>query len=349
MGMGTSSNILLSLILSVILLSGIASFQPFAFANGEDEKEDEKIKTFESECAKKLDKKNLNLDGLFCLAIFALQQSIADLQNQFDVLFVQKDLDTPVLFLQVDPGSEAPALVVNDGTNDVFTVNKDGSIQIGSSTVVLNPDGTVTGGPLLLEAGSKVDGNLIVAPSPPCNNKDLTQLKGGNWKCSKPADIVASVGILPGSSGITEFVIELGPGMVTAKFPAFEVLQDFKITGLPTSTKEYTIPINLIRLEADMATDFASFEIILEESSDGVDFSQFFFIGTQEPTLGYLTKNNFAVNRDQIIIEAGDTEKFFRLIGRTFDLNPTFPTGSFENLKLVINLLLPEGATVTII
>jgi len=189
MGMGTSSNILLSLILSVILLSGIASFQPFAFANGEDEKEDEKIKTFESECAKKLDKKNLNLDGLFCLAIFALQQSIADLQNQFDVLFVQKDLDTPVLFLQVDPDSREPALVVNDGINDVFTVNKDGSIQIGSNTIVLNPDGTVTGGPLLLEVGSKVDGNLIVAPSSPCNNKDLAQLKGGNWKCTKPEDI----------------------------------------------------------------------------------------------------------------------------------------------------------------
>jgi len=142
---------------------------------------DEAPKTLAEECAEVLedDDDDIDLDGLFCLAIQSLNSG----------LFVQTDPTKPVLFLQVDPGSEAPALVVNDGTNDLFTVNKDGSIQIGSSTVVLNPDGTVTGGPLFLEAGSKVDGNLIVAPSPPCNNKDLAQLKGGNWKCSKPEDI----------------------------------------------------------------------------------------------------------------------------------------------------------------
>lgn len=141
---------------------------------------DQSPKTLAEECAKK--ENSNDFDSLFCLAIQSLDA-------QFDELFVQRDLDTPVLFLQVDPNSREPALVVNDGDNNVFTVNKDGSIQIGSGTVVLNPDGTVTGGPLFLEAGSEVDGNLIVAASPPCDNKDLVQLKGGNWKCTQPEDI----------------------------------------------------------------------------------------------------------------------------------------------------------------
>jgi len=312
---------------------------------------DEAPKTLAGECAEELEDDDMDLDGLFCLAIQSLNA-------QFDGIFVQTDPNKPVLYLQVDPNSREPALVVNDGTNDLFIVNNDGSIQIGSNTVVLNPDGTVTGGPLHLLVGSTVDNDLIstepdedtlgaLLGAPLCMNKDLVQIKGSKWQCSKPADIVTAVGILPGSSGITEFVIELGPGMVTAKHPAFEVLQDFKITGLPSSTKGYTIPINLIRIEADMATDLASFEIILEESSGGT-FSQFFFIGTVETTLGYRTQNNFVVNIDQIEIGKGETEKFFRLIGHTFDTKPTDPTGSFDNLKLVINLLIPKGATASL-
>jgi len=171
-------------VLASIILIGTIATGIVVFA-------DEPPKTLAEECAKKLDKNNLNLDGLFCLAIQSLNSG----------LFVQTDDTKPVLFLQVDPDSQAPALVVNNGTHDVFTVNKDGSIQIGSNTVIINPDGTVTGNPLFLLAGSTVDGNLIVAPAPPCNNKDLAQLKGGSWKCTKPEDIGA--GDFPNQSTIS--------------------------------------------------------------------------------------------------------------------------------------------------
>lgn len=91
----------------------------------------------------------------------ALWDAIDDLQTQIDgISFVQTDPNEPVLELQIDPNSNAPALIVNDGTNDLFLVNEDGSIQIGSNTVIINPDGTVTG-PLHLEAGSTIDGQPI--------------------------------------------------------------------------------------------------------------------------------------------------------------------------------------------
>jgi len=84
----------------------------------------------------------------------ALWDAIADLQSQIaNLTFVQDDLDEPVLELQVDPNSNAPALVVSDGTDDLFLVNEDGSIQIGSNTVVIRPDGKITAGgqPLVVQ------------------------------------------------------------------------------------------------------------------------------------------------------------------------------------------------------
>jgi len=106
-------------------------------------------KTLAEECAEELEDDDMDLDGLFCLAI----QSLNAKYNEF----FPTDPNKPVLYLKVNPESDAPALVVNDGTHDLFIVNNDGSIQIGSNTVVLNPDGTVTGGPLHLLAGSTVD------------------------------------------------------------------------------------------------------------------------------------------------------------------------------------------------
>jgi len=126
--------------------------------HGDDEgkcKKEKKVKTFESECAKILDRKKLNLDGLFCQAIIAIQEQL----DPF--LLVQDDPNEPVLEIQVDPSSDGPAILVADGTDPLFTVKNDGSIQFGSNTVIFNPDGTVTGGPLHLLDGSTVDGLLL--------------------------------------------------------------------------------------------------------------------------------------------------------------------------------------------
>jgi len=47
-----------------------------AFADDDDDDDRKKDKTLESKCAKKLMKKNLNLDGLFCQAIIAIQDML---------------------------------------------------------------------------------------------------------------------------------------------------------------------------------------------------------------------------------------------------------------------------------
>jgi len=70
-------------------------------------------------------------------------------------------------------------------------------------------------------------------------------------------------------------------------------------------------------------------------------------MGTDELALSYRASNHVLENEDRIIIEPGTTEKFFRIIARTFvpGTGPD-PTGSFDNLKLVMNLALPEGAII---
>jgi len=131
--------IILTISLIAVLLIGVVSFDD-AFAK--DHKEPKPPKE------KKL--KNNDIVAMFA----ALWDAIADLQAQIaNLTFVQDDLDEPVLELQVDPNSNAPALVVSDGTDDLFLVNKDGSIQIGSNTVVISPDGTITAGgqPLVVQ------------------------------------------------------------------------------------------------------------------------------------------------------------------------------------------------------
>jgi len=95
-----------AIVLAIAFLAGSIFTGTTAFADDDDDddrdKDDrdhndrKKDKTLESECAKKLRKKNLNLDGLFCQAIIAIQdmldmvkdfvadheERITDLENQ---------------------------------------------------------------------------------------------------------------------------------------------------------------------------------------------------------------------------------------------------------------------------
>ena len=57
--------------------------------------------TLEYKCAKQLEKKHLNLFGLLCGVIFALQDSIDDLQEQIDTMQLTPGPEGP-------PGSEGP-------------------------------------------------------------------------------------------------------------------------------------------------------------------------------------------------------------------------------------------------
>ncbi len=80
---------LLVFFLSLILVVSLTAITPFTFADDDDEDDDDNDddkkgpKTLESECAKK---KPTSFDGLFCIAIFLLQQAIADLQGQIDAI-----------------------------------------------------------------------------------------------------------------------------------------------------------------------------------------------------------------------------------------------------------------------
>lgn len=111
-----------------------------------------------------------------------LWDAIDNLQTQIDsISFVQDDPTEPALVIQVDPSSAEPALEVNDGTNVLFTVNNDGSIQIGSNTVIIRSDGTVDGGPLFLQAGSTVDGQLITTGAHTTDTNAGTLCTAGNY------------------------------------------------------------------------------------------------------------------------------------------------------------------------
>jgi len=187
-----------------------------------------------------------------------------------------------------------------------------------------------------------IDNDTLIEISTSCLINQIAKWDGNQWICADES---------PGSFS-TEFMLELGPDTVTnVEGPnQFKVLQDFKIINLPSSTQEYTIPINFMRMEANMAVDSSpsvssdAFRIILEESTRG-QFGQIISLFTKDAALDYRTSNNVLHNQDQVVIESGSTEKFFRVIAFTTDRDASVPTGSFDNFQLLINFPLPAGAT----
>jgi len=169
------------------------------------------------------------------------------------------------------------------------TVNKDGSIQIGSNTVIINSDGTVTGNPLFLLAGSTVDGNLIVAPAPPCNNKDLAQLKGGSWKCTKPGDIGAL------SGGVTE-----GTEVVVLDHSSFtgtsSVVPNGNMVGaeftMPTVANAYLISAIEVRTGTTINTSTTICAVVVRATGDEDDTFPIVTSGDFLPTSIVATARN---------------------------------------------------------
>jgi len=176
--MWASSNLLLSLILSVILLSGIASFQPFAFADDDDEEDhddendddhDDEPKTLESECAEELDDDD-----------FALQGVVADLLERVTLLEEEGVGGTGP---QGDPGPPGDA-----GTSCTVTSTPTGatiSCSDGTSADVTDGAGGLPG-----DAGT----SCTVTSTP----------TGATISCSDgtSADITDGAGGLPGADGI---------------------------------------------------------------------------------------------------------------------------------------------------
>ena len=87
--------------IATILLTSTIVVNPVAFADDDDDDDDDdnkKPKTLESECAEELEDDDIDLEGLFCLAILSIQNmldmvkaSIVDLQDK-DMALMDKDM-----------------------------------------------------------------------------------------------------------------------------------------------------------------------------------------------------------------------------------------------------------------
>jgi len=96
-----------AIVLAVAFLAGTIFTGTMAFADDDDDDDRDnddrdhddrkKDKTLESECAKKLRKKNLNLDGLFCQAIIAIQVML-DMVKE-----IVEDHETRIMALEEGP------------------------------------------------------------------------------------------------------------------------------------------------------------------------------------------------------------------------------------------------------
>ena len=102
----------------------------YSFADDKEDKKEKKIKTLESECGKKLDKKQLNFDGLMCQTLFELQSQVDALSvditiNWIDIVGIPADIadgddDTHLTEAEVD------AFVSNNGfSTEPHTVDTD--------------------------------------------------------------------------------------------------------------------------------------------------------------------------------------------------------------------------------
>ena len=118
-------------VIASILILSVFTISPFAFADDDDEDDDDddnkkEPKTLESECAKKLKKKNLNLDGLFCLAIISIQDMLDMVKA--DIAQLQNDLET----IELTPGPQGPrgdncSVSEDPLTGDITIACQDGS------------------------------------------------------------------------------------------------------------------------------------------------------------------------------------------------------------------------------
>ena len=107
-------------ILSTILLSGSILASPVAFADDKEDKKNKESKTLESECAKKLEKKKLNLDRLFCQAILGFQFTADSFFDIFVELEDTANFDCPAGEHAVGTGIDGELICAPIPENSLF-------------------------------------------------------------------------------------------------------------------------------------------------------------------------------------------------------------------------------------
>jgi len=146
-----------AIVLAVAFLAGSIFTGTTAFADDDDDDDRDnhdrdhddrkKDKTLESECAKKLRKKNLNLDGLFCQAIIAIQDMLDMVKK------IVEDHETRIMALEEGQGKQIMRIDGGSSENidaaEVFFL--DGERTSGNSAIdfelaskIVGVDGTIS-------------------------------------------------------------------------------------------------------------------------------------------------------------------------------------------------------------
>lgn len=155
---------------------------------------------------------------------------------------------------------------------------------------------------------------------------------------------------LSGTSLSTEFEVELESGTVTQEDykegEDFQELYHFKIIDLPFSFERYSIPVIFMMLQSEMETDNDDFIIRLQDDFNG-NFLKHLTLSVNDRENDFrLEHSTSGLIIDEIFIEKESTEKLFFITGEVFAKNSRPTIGTFNDLKLKLSLLLPDGASI---
>jgi hypothetical protein len=149
--------------LSILIAFSLLLLVPtgYSFADDKEDKKEKKIKTLESECGKKLDKKKLNFEGLMCQAVFELQSQadalVVDITiNWIDIVGIPADIadgddDTHLTEAEVDTFVSNNGFSTEPHTVDTDTqysgvdfATSEQSCDLGSVVTGIDENGAVT-------------------------------------------------------------------------------------------------------------------------------------------------------------------------------------------------------------
>ena len=164
-----------------------------------------------------------------------------------------------------------------------------------------------------------------------CTKDQIAKWDGSQWVCANG---------LSGTSFNSVLEADLGSRQIEN---GFEVLYEFGILGLPSSNNGYQIPVNLLMLESKMnVTNGHEFRILLQEINQNNILGTLFLGVDDEDGHSYQTANHITDLRRTIEIESDTTKQLFRVVAQPI---PDSAIGNFTNLKLKVDLSLPDGAS----
>jgi len=146
-----------AIVLAVAFLAGSIFTGTMAFADDDDDDDRDnddrdhndrkKDKTLEEKCAKKLRKKNLNLDGLFCQAIIAIQvmldmvkEIVADHETRISALEEGQGKQ----IMRIDGGRSIDIDVIEVYFLDGDRINKNPASNFELASKIVGVDGTIS-------------------------------------------------------------------------------------------------------------------------------------------------------------------------------------------------------------